>query len=155
MISKVWSTHASAVIGVVLFGLMSADNATCQEVLGKTLRGKYSTRSCNTINGFCAPVRPINFNVYVSPQGHVYDYASDGTAEKGDVYTLGVTAHGKFSDTTWIADGNRLTLKLSDSQSVVYTLRGNSCEISNPVSLRNLRVRMLTQSCSVVDGNPN
>jgi hypothetical protein len=151
---KMRSTLPCVAVCALLWAI-SAFPAVSQEALGKTIQAKYSLHSCTTTNGICSPVQTYHGNVYVSRQGHVYDYTG---VEKGKVYTLGVTEHDKGADTTFTAEGSTLSIK-SDisggSFTTIYRIKGNTCEVSGHGTFRNVRNRFSTLECSVIDGNPN
>jgi hypothetical protein len=153
--NKVRSNYASAAVGILL-GFIPAFPAASQEVLGKTVQAKFSIVSCNTTNGICLPTQTSKINVYVSPQGHVYDYTG---SEQGNEYALGVTKRLNATGTvTFIAGGSTLAVRSDISggnYTYTYTIRGNTCVVSGQGSFRNVKDRISTLSCSVVDGNPN
>ena len=154
---KMQSTLPRVAICAVLWAI-SAFPAVSQEVLGKTIQAKYSIHSCTTTNGICSPVQTNHANIYVSRQGHVFDYFDPAGSEKGKIYTLGVTEHDKGTDTTFTAEGNTLaiTSKISGgSFTYVYRIKGNTCEVSAHGTFRNVKNRVSTLECSVIDGNPN
>jgi hypothetical protein len=144
------STYASAAAGALLV-LMSAVPALPQEILGKTIQAKFLFNSCYRANNICIPPQTFHENIYVSPQGHVYEYTGP---EKGKVYTLGVTTSG----VTFTAEGNTLVNKsetFGPSLSFIYHIKGNTCFISAQQISGNFRNRVSTLECSVVEGNPN
>jgi hypothetical protein len=150
---KMRPTVPRVAIGVLLWAL-SAFPAASQEVLGKTIQAKYSLVMCST-NGVCLPAQARSVNIYVSKQGHVFDY---GGFEKGTQYTLGVSKHLTYSDITVTASDNKLLLKAESSKynsTYIYEINGNTCRLEILSSARDQRMRVSGLSCSVVDGNPN
>ena len=138
MANSRWTIAVAALTATASFG-----DAHAQSVLGKTLRGSqtigYCTKDkCGEVSG--------NFNVYVSSKGQVFDY-SNSQGGAGTVARLGQSVNGG----KWSVRGNRLILNKAEVITI-YTVQGSTCDQSTMSAYKNVTLKTVAQSCTVIDG---
>jgi len=132
--------------------LFSVHAAECADLAGKTLKGSYTWKACNSKG--CYLTNRGTFHVYVGQNGHLYDYTD---SQKGFENVLGVPKSiGVGQTVTWTTRGNALAIRnvtngIISTQN--FTVNGSSCTISLSGSNPAVRFIVTETGCTVIDGH--